>query len=150
MKEDSSGVREYIDNLLRAQKLMVLASNGPEYPYCNLVGFASTGDLRSLIFVTGRDTRKYNNIKADGKVSLLLDNRRNSVSDFREAAAVSVLGFAEEASGEQLEEFRELYLQRHPHLHEFVNSPYTAIMKVTVSRYILVRRFQEVVELDME
>jgi len=150
MTGNKPDIREYIDNLLIEQKLMVLATASPEYPYCNLVGFACTPDLRTLVFVTGRDTRKYRNLKRNGKVSLLIDNRRNRVQDFREAAAVTAFGEAEEAAGRELEECRDLYVNRHPHLREFVDSPYTAIITVRVKRYTLVRRFQEVVELDME
>jgi nitroimidazol reductase NimA-like FMN-containing flavoprotein (pyridoxamine 5'-phosphate oxidase superfamily) len=147
---DHTEIRKYIRELLRKQRLMVLASTGPEYPYCNLVGFAFTEDLKYFIFITGRDSRKYRNIKANSRVSLLLDNRRNSVEDFREAAAVSVFGEAEEVEGKELEALQELYLKRHPHLREFLFSPYTALFRVRAIKYILVRRFQEVVELDME
>lgn len=150
LTDESSEIREYIRKLLRSQKLMVLASEGPEYPYCNLVGFTFTEDLRNFVFITGRDSRKYRNIKANSRVSLLLDNRKNSVEDFRKAAAVSVFGEAEEIEGSDLEKFKDLYLKRNPHLRQFVNSPYTSLIRVNVRKYILVRRFQEVVELTME
>jgi len=42
-----------------------------------------------------------------------------------------------------------LYLEKHPYLKDFVNSPSCAFLKLTVKTYYLVRRFQNVVEIHM-
>lgn len=149
MSSESSRIRNVIRSVLERQKLAVLATAGHEYPYCTLVGFAYTKDLRSIVFATVRDTHKFKNIQADTNVSLLIDTRTNSVDDFKDATAVTALGTAGEVSGTRRGTYRRLYLARHPHLRDFVDSPNTALVRVAVCRYIVVQRFQEVRELDI-
>ncbi len=64
-----------------------------------------------------------------------------------EARAVTILGKALELGGGDREHYEQLYLDRHPHLLDFVSSPTCALFKVTVERYLLVSRFQVVKEL---
>jgi nitroimidazol reductase NimA-like FMN-containing flavoprotein (pyridoxamine 5'-phosphate oxidase superfamily) len=149
MNKDTSRIRNDIRNLLRAQTLAVLATVGRRSPYCTLVGFAFTADLRTLVFATMRDTRKFRNIETDGAVSLLIDSRTNTAGDFTNAAALTVLGTAVEVTGRKRGPYRRLYLKRHQHLNDFIDSPNTALVAVAVHRYIIVQRFQEVRELEM-
>jgi heme iron utilization protein len=74
---------------------------------------------------------------------LLIDDRENGGADTKEAVVVSVLGEAEEVEANHL---RDLYLEKHPYLEEFAQSPSCAIMQVQVNSYRVVRKFQEVVE----
>lgn len=88
--------KEHLDQeireLLESQKLAVLATHGQGQPYTSLVAFASSTDLREIYFATSRSTRKYDNVTANPKVSLLVDNRSNDVSDFHLAMAATALG----------------------------------------------------------
>jgi nitroimidazol reductase NimA-like FMN-containing flavoprotein (pyridoxamine 5'-phosphate oxidase superfamily) len=149
MSRDTSRIRKEIRNLLDSQALAVLATTGRGAPYCTLVGFAFTKDLATLVFATMRDTRKFRNIETNGAVSLLVDSRANSTGDFKNAKALTVLGTATEAVGRSRGSYQRLYLKRHPHLSDFIGSPNTALVIVTVHSYIIVQRFQEVRELDI-
>jgi hypothetical protein len=51
--------------------------------------------------------------------------------------------------GEEAAKARKTYLERHPHLEEFVSSPSTAMLQLDVEKYILVTRFQDVRELEV-
>jgi hypothetical protein len=82
-------------------------------------------------------------------VSILIDSRSNRVEDFKDAMALTVLGNAHEAEGEEKERLSGLYLARHPHLKEFLMDPDCALMVLEVERYIMVIRFQQVMELDI-
>jgi hypothetical protein len=116
----------------------------------NLVAFAETGDLRTILFATTRATRKYGNITAKSGVALLVDNRPNEVADIREAMAVTVIGTACEVSESLRERFDRIYLEKHPYMEEFLLSPSTALIKVDVESYILVRGFQNVGTLNLK
>ena len=142
-------IKRDISEILDSQQLGVLATYGSEYPYTNIVGFVVTDDLRHIVFATFRDTRKYGNIQTNPHVSILMDNRSNSVEDFSNAQALTILGTAEEVCEYEEHEITNLYLQKNPNLREFVLDPNCALMKVKVDKYILVSRFQEVMELDM-
>jgi hypothetical protein len=68
------------------------------------------------------------------------------VSDFRRAAAATLLGTAREIEGATRDEGLRIYLSRHPHLADFVASPSCALFQVQLDRIYLVTRFQNVME----
>jgi nitroimidazol reductase NimA-like FMN-containing flavoprotein (pyridoxamine 5'-phosphate oxidase superfamily) len=138
-----------IRNLVESQKLAVLATQNHGQPYSNLIAFAATTDLKYLLFATTRATRKYANLMADPRVAMLVDNRKNDVSDFAEAAALTALGKAWELHGVERQRFLEVYLEKHSHLQEFVAAPTCAFLRIKVDKYIVVRRFQEVREIQI-
>ena len=144
---DIAEVWATIRALLESQRLAVLSTQDQIQPYSNLVAFAATPDLKYLLFATTRATRKYANLLANCLISILIDNRTNQAADFAEAAAVTVLGQAEEMHGTELKQLLPVYLDRHPYLRDFVNSPTCALFRVSVERYILVTRFQDVREI---
>lgn len=136
--------------LLRTQQLAVLATQGGGQPYGSLVAFVATDDLKHLLFATTRATRKYANLLTESRVAIVVDNRSNRDSDFHEALAVTVMGKAQEVKGSERDRLIELYLSKHPYLEEFVMAPTCALLRVTVDRYYMVSRFQNVMELHVE
>jgi len=128
---------ELVKDILSAQYLAVLASVDIGKPYSNLVAFAEDEDLKTIVFITNRYTRKYRNIIANENVSLLIDSRTNQPSDFSMAVALTVIGSAREAANEERENLVSLYLTKHPHLSQFVNNPSQAVMRITVTDYIV-------------
>jgi len=147
---EESELEHLIRDLFESQKLAVLGTQKEGQPYANLIAFAASADLKSLYFVTARATRKYANIEADARVTILIDNRSNQDSDFSQAAALTATGKAEEVLDKQREGVLETYLAKHPMLEEFVRSPSCVVLKVEVETYYLVRRFQHVMELHVK
>jgi nitroimidazol reductase NimA-like FMN-containing flavoprotein (pyridoxamine 5'-phosphate oxidase superfamily) len=145
----ASQLRKTLKDLFTSQRLGVLATYGEGQPYSSLVAIAVTNDLKYLVFATTRATRKYANLSAESRVSILVDNRSNQETDFHRAIAVTALGRAEEIDEREKNQFLRLYLAKHPYLEEFVNSPTCALLKVSVDRYYMVNRFQNVMELHM-
>jgi nitroimidazol reductase NimA-like FMN-containing flavoprotein (pyridoxamine 5'-phosphate oxidase superfamily) len=137
-----------VRTLLTSQKFAVLSTQERDHPYLNLVAFAETSDLRMILFGTTRATRKYGNIASKSGVALLVDNRSNEVADIREAMAVTVIGTACEVSGSLRDQLDRVYLEKQPHMKEFLSSPSTALIMVDVESYILVSRFQNVTILN--
>ena len=123
---------------------------------CPLISFAppravaATPDLKNLFFATTRATRKFANLRADSRVSMVFDNRSNRVVDFRKAVAATALGRAREIKGRDRIKFAKMYLTKHPHLKEFVSSPTCALVRIRVDVYIVVWRFQNVFELRVK
>ncbi|SFM29455.1 pyridoxamine 5'-phosphate oxidase family protein [Methanolobus profundi] len=134
-------------NLMKKQNFAVLATFHDDEPYTNLVGFASSDDLRYIFFVTPVATKKYTYLRDSGKASIMIDNRSNRESDLKDAIAVNATGTVTEV--EKTKEFREIYLRKHPYLTDFLESPSSAMMRMEVHRYIIASRFQNVVEIDM-
>ena len=122
--------------VVRTQYFAVLNTIGQGLPHSNLVSFAATDDLRSLVFVTGRNTRKYRNMQDNHNISLLIDNRTNKPSDTSQAIAIAAIGTArEEIDNKSL--LRDIFLARHPQLRHFVDAPDNAIMLVTIRLYLV-------------
>jgi len=149
MTSSKEEILESIESLLRSQHLGVLATQGNEYPYCTLVAYAISEDLREIIFATLRDTRKYRNIKKTPSVSLLIDSRTNQVNDFKDVEALTAVGSAEEISDELKSGYLRGYLEKHPSLEGFAKAPDCALMNIQVTKYILVQHFQYVTEYDV-
>lgn len=146
----TSELREKISSVFASQALAVLATQKDSRPYANLVAFAATEDLRILMFSTSRSTRKFSNILDSPQVALLIDNRTNSLRDFRDAVAITALGKATLVVGPEKEHLSSVYLAKHPHLTDFISTPNQALLKVEVSKYILVGHFQRVLELNID
>ncbi len=118
------------------QYFAVLNTLGQGLPHSNLVSFIATDDMKSLVFVTGRNTGKYRNIRANHNVSLLIDNRTNRPSDTSQAIAITVVGTAREETANR-SPLQAIFLARHPQLRHFVEAPDNAIMLVTIREYIV-------------
>ena len=139
-------LRKQIKKLLQSQQLAVLSTSEHGRPYANLVAFHFSQDLHFLYFATARETRKYAILMAEPHVAMLIDSRSNREQDFSRAAAVTVLGRAEEIAGEEKPAAAKAYVVRHPSLRQFVNSPTTALFAVKVQNCIYVSGFREVSE----
>lgn len=148
--ENQDAVCREVSQLLASQLLAVLATQDTGQPYASLLAFAAGSDLADIFLASDRNTRKFKNIREENRVALLVDDRANQSADFQAAAAVTIIGKACELQGREMEEARAIFLARHPALAEFVMAPHTALLKVAVSRYILVTSFQKVVVLDMD
>ena len=143
---ESTPIPDLLRELFASQQLAVLATDHGGQPYVSLVAFAVSDDLRELLFATNRDTRKFANLKANNRVSLLIDNRSNQIADFSQAIAVTLLGAGEELAEADRSVGEALYLAKHPHLEKFVTSPGCALVRVQLKSCYLVSRFQDVVE----
>lgn len=149
MEDNAARLRGKLKALLENQRLAVLATHREGQPYGSLVSFASTQDVKHILFATTRATRKYANLSADPRVALVIDNRSNQESDIHEAVAVTATGRAEEMLGTEKERLLKTYLEKHPYLRDFVDSPTCALVRVQVETYYMVSRFQEVTELHV-
>ena len=127
---------QLIKEVVNTQYFAVLNSVGEGQPYSNLVSFAITDDLKSLVFITDQNTRKYRNIKENNHVSLLIDNRTNQPSDFVKATAITVIGTAREELDSK-SNLQAVFLKRHPQLQQFADEPQNSLILVKVSEYII-------------
>ncbi len=140
--------RKLIESLCNLQSLCVVSTCGGREPYANLVAFALAPDARCIFFATTRATHKYRNLSGNPRCALLIDNRGNRDSDFHQAVAVTAIGKGRELSGAAGDYGRRLLASRHPMIQAFFRTPTVACFEVAVERYILVERFQHVVEVD--
>lgn len=149
IRMDEGSVKKEIASIVQSQRLAVMSTERGGQPYSSLMAYACSEDLAYMVVATGKATRKNINLQGESRVSLLIDNRNNTETDFHEAAAVTVVGEAHEVSAEEREEYEKLYLAIHPYLGQFIHSPTTVMYRIKVLHYIMVTRFQHVMELHM-
>ena len=143
-------LKEMIVRLLAEQKLGVLATHMDGQPHNTLVAFAHTRDLRNILFATTKSTRKYDNLMSDNRASFLVDNRTNDEIDFKNTVVVSTNGTCHVLLDAERDSLKKFFLQKHPYLEEFLDSPDCALFAMHVEKYIIVTRFQNVMELHLE
>jgi nitroimidazol reductase NimA-like FMN-containing flavoprotein (pyridoxamine 5'-phosphate oxidase superfamily) len=146
---DTELIKQRLHDLLTSQKLAVLSTTNKGQSYASLVAFVATEDMKELLFATARTTRKFANLADNSHVAMLIDSRSNQEADFHEAIAATATGTAEEITDPEQEALLALYLDKHPHLVDFVNAPSCALIRVRVTCYYLVSRFQNVVEVHV-
>jgi len=135
--KNTEELSELVKGLLASQRFAVIATQSEGQPYSNLVAFAEADNLRSLLFVTERGTKKYSNSIANKRVAMLVDSRTNQASDLSKAIAITALGTIEEVAKDNKDYLSGIFLSKHPQLEDFLSKPSNALMRVTVTDYIV-------------
>jgi nitroimidazol reductase NimA-like FMN-containing flavoprotein (pyridoxamine 5'-phosphate oxidase superfamily) len=138
-----------LSGLLTEQRFAVLSTAMGTSPYANLVAFAADRELKRLYFATSRSTRTFINLSQNPMASLLADNRTNQADDLHTAMAATAVGRVREVEEDRRDTFLEVYLKKHPALEFFVRAKDCAHLSLEVERYIVVMRFQNVIEIEV-
>jgi nitroimidazol reductase NimA-like FMN-containing flavoprotein (pyridoxamine 5'-phosphate oxidase superfamily) len=138
-----------VRELLSSQRLGTLATAANDQPYCSLVAFTPSDDLASILIATLRHTAKYRNMLERPLVSLLVDDRCGAAADFSRGSAVTCIGRAAAVPAGELEAARHRHFERHAGLRQQLDSPDCALVRIDISRYIMVRGVLRTDELTM-
>ena len=148
--ESNDKFRQSLEELFNAQNLAALSTHNDGQPYTSLVAFHASDDLKNIYFVTPKTTRKFRNLTADSRVSVMINSSTNQTSDFHRAISVTGVGQARIVDGSDMTTVLAQYLDKHPHLEEFARSPSCALVGVSIKSYYMVKNFQNVMELHLE
>jgi len=147
----SVSVPDRLRTLNRKQRHAVLATDAQGQPYTSLVAYALTPDGQGILFATPRSTRKYKNILANNRVSLLIDTRSNIDKGYMQSESLTMIGKAHPVrKGAKWTSLAEILIKKHPRLSEFVRSPETALIYVEMMHCVHVSQFQTVSEWHKE
>ena len=149
MKTDPS-LEDRLQKLFHSQKLGVLATHQKKNPYTNLIAFASSDDMRQIVFATARTTRKFENMIANSSVSFFIDNRSNKADDFRKAIGVTAVGSVRQIRKNKNSTMMKRYLKKHPQLASFIASKSCVFLCIDVKTIYVVERFQNVIEVHLD
>lgn len=135
--------------LLSDKSVAVLSSSDHGHPHSTLAFFAVSPDFRTVVFFIDRAHLTYRNVKADGRVCLLIDTRDEVFEDVDRWEALRVKGVAWEVkNGGEYDKLREWYLDRHPARREFVDDAGTSMFKVSIDSAHYVRGLDQSLELQ--
>lgn len=135
--------------LLRRSRQGALATlmPGTGDPYCSLVNLSSHPDGSPILLIS-RLAVHTKNILADGRVSLMLDER--APGDPLEGARIMLSGRAEQATEGELKLLRRRYLAAHPSAADFVLFKDFSFFRIQPSGTHLVAGFGRIVDLKPE
>lgn len=150
MSDDTQQILKNIAQLFESQSFAVLSTQKNDQPYSSLVAFAVTPDLNYFYFLTPNTTRKYENLKTNPKVCILVNDSQNQADDVYNAVSVTGTGVAETIDKSVEQKALDLFLRKHPHLKNFSKAPTTAFVRISMKRYFMVNRFQNVVEVKVK
>ncbi len=140
--DDLSG---HIRRLLDEQLYGVLCTQGQTQPYGSVVAFAANKSLKEIVFATPITTRKFRLLSECDRVAFVVDNRAKFPKELTKVEAITGTGRAEQIQrGPDFDLWSRLLIARHPHLKSFVCAPSCALIRISVTRYFHVTRFQEV------
>lgn len=136
-------------SLLRRSRQGALATLmvGSGDPYCSLVNLASHPDGSPILLIS-RLAIHTRNLLADGRVSLMLDERAEG--DPLEGARIMLLGRAEPAAAEELELVRRRYLRAHPSAEDYASFADFSFVRIHPTGTHLVAGFGRIVDLKPE
>ncbi len=123
----------------------LIAGNGD--PYCSLVNVASHYDGSPILLIS-RLARHTQNILADARVSLMLDERAEG--DPLEGSRIMLAGRAEQAGENLVANFRRRYLNAYPSAEVFVNFKDFSFFRIEPTAAHLVAGFGRIVDLTPE
>ncbi len=133
--------------LFESQSYGVLCTQGGGQPYGSVVAFAFAADLAALFFATPMTTRKFHLLSSCDRVAMVIDSRSTHSNDLTRVEAVTLTGRAVPLdTGPERDQCLRLLLERHSGLRSFFRAPTTALVRIEVTRYLHVSRFQEVSE----
>ena len=140
-------ISQEIAALFESQRLAVLSTHQDGQPYASLVAFDVSPGLGAIYLLTPDTTRKYKNLVANPRVSVLVNNSQNQADDIYNAVSVTGIGVAQVVDKAQEKAALDQFLEKHLYLKDFSAAATTAFVRIAMSRYVMVNRFQNVVEL---
>jgi len=148
MSKDQA-LHQIVQKIFAAQPLGILATQGNGYPYCTIVAFTSSDDLKALLIATPRSTSKYKNMQHNPGVSLMVDNRSVTSPDFREGIAVNCIGRAVTVLPEEFEDCKRRHFERHKNLRVHLDMPDCVLVRIEVERYVIARGVRQIETLNI-
>jgi nitroimidazol reductase NimA-like FMN-containing flavoprotein (pyridoxamine 5'-phosphate oxidase superfamily) len=128
-----------IKKLVKDKDVCVLATVTDNLPHCSLMSYVPDRDCREIYMMTQTGTKKYRNLAANRKVSLLIDTREEDCGADRDRIkALTVSGvFSPIGDREKNRLIRRKLLKRHPQLAAFAADPDAEVFAVKVKSFQL-------------
>jgi len=138
MAQEPSEIQDTIRRVLEQNRLAVLATQRNGQPHASLIAFTPLEGLRFLAFATYRDTLKYENIRDDRRVALLIEDREGAARRSNRRLVLTAVGEAIKTPEEDRQACIVTHLARHPDLERFLSSPDCEFVRVAVHAYQVV------------
>jgi len=146
---NSIPITEFIGRLLKDCRLAVLATEGKGQPHASLIAITAVS-FRQIIFATYKNTRKFENLKFNSRVAVLIQGEDKDSSGQNKIFALTAFGHASEVRESELEEAVSEHIKRHPDLANLLESSDFALFRTQVEAYQIVHGIDDVSWLNVE
>lgn len=140
---------ETIEKIIRSNDLAVLATCVDNKPHCSLMAYVPHEDCRTIYMLTNKESRKFRNISANSKVSLMVDNRLDDQVSRPAIKALTIGGTCAPAAQEEQERIKKLMLQKHPQLETLSSLENTIAIEVRSESFLLLDGVNEAFFIDI-
>jgi len=128
-------IREKINKFISNKSICVLATVEGDRPYCSLMNYLADESSGGFYMVTLRNTRKFQNLLANPRASLLIDSRDSA--EFSSAQALTVEGVYEPVSDqEKIKWAKSKLCADNPLLEDFFNLPDTEVLCIRARSFL--------------
>lgn len=127
-----------MQDLARHHSLCVLATSAGDQPYCSLMAYVANDACSELYMVTQRSTRKFRNILANPSVSLMIDTRHEVPR--HQVRALTIEGSCAPVTDPvEDERIRIRLLATHPQLSQLLSRGDCALLRITITAFLLLK-----------
>jgi len=123
--------------IIRANDLGVLATCADHQPHSSLMAYVPHEDCRTIYMLTQRDSRKFRNISANPRVSLMVDTRLDSPESRPAIKALTISGTCSPSPQSMQKQFKHLLVQNHPQLETMAAQEDSIVMEITIESILL-------------
>ena len=130
-------VLETMQEILCANDLAVLATCAENQPHCSLMAYVPNEDCRTIYMLTQRDSRKFRNISANPRVSLMVDTRLDSPESRTAIKALTISGTCSPCPQSMQKQFKQLLVQKHSQLKTLSAQKDAIVLEITIKSFLL-------------
>lgn len=141
---------KFARGLLKTCRLAVMATEGNGQPHASLIAITPVSDFRQMIFATYKNTRKFKNLKLNGRVAVLITGEDADSSGQNKTFSLTAFGHASELGLSEHEEALNVHMERHPDLTNLLQSSDFALFRINVETYQIVRGIEDVAWLNVD
>ncbi|MEO1815018.1 MAG: pyridoxamine 5'-phosphate oxidase family protein [Acetobacterium sp.] len=125
-----------LETILRENSLCVLCTEAAGNPYCSLMTYLLSDDHRTLYLVSTRESRKFKNLQANPRVSVLVDSRQHPTAGGN-IVSVTFAGLFKPLAEAEVLPIKTTFAGKHPELGEILNHPDSVIFAIKLTSYLL-------------
>lgn len=125
-----------LESLLGENSLCVLCTEAAGNPYCSLMTYLPSDDLATLYLVSSRESRKFKNLLANPRVSVLVDSRQHQ-GQGANIVSVTLAGLFQPLADADILPIKTAFAGKHPELTEILNHPDSLVFAIKLTSYLL-------------
>jgi nitroimidazol reductase NimA-like FMN-containing flavoprotein (pyridoxamine 5'-phosphate oxidase superfamily) len=133
---------EKMKNFVRKKNICVLATVSDHKPYCSLMAYITDATCEEIYMVTHKSSTKFNNLRKNPSVSLLIDSRETQPRS--KAQALTIDGaFIPLLDEKKKQKMRGRMLESFPHMKDFIRHPESELIRIKINSFLLLEGLTE-------